>query len=187
MISVCPPPAPAPDEPAPPSGEPDVASLFAQLYTELHRSAARLMRGQPSDHTLQTTALVNEVYMRLCRRDAGDYNDKRHFLLAASGAMRHILIDHRRKKTSNRRPAGRVDVELDRIAIPFGERAIDLLALDEILTELATTSPTEAQILELRFFGGRTMDEISTLLEIPVRTLDRKWAALRQTLHDRLQ
>lgn len=200
MSTVCPPPSPPSelpptDLPEPTNqnspngsspGDPDVGALFARLYTELHRGARRLMSRQRADHTLQATALVNEVYVRLSGTDS-EFEDYGHFLCSAARAMRHILIDHHRSKQASHRPGQRVNVELGLIAAPFEERAIDLLALNDLLDRLAEEDPEAAQLVELRFFGGATLEEISETLDIPRRTLDRRWQAIRLLLHSRLK
>ncbi len=169
-------------------GQPEaLAQLFSALYDELHRKAQRAMGGQRPDHTLQTTALVNEVYLRLSRSPAGVYHDRGHFLMVASGVMRHILIDHHRRTASGSRPQGRVDLDLTELIGPFQERAVDLEALDELLMELAAEDPEAARIVELRFFGGVSLAEIGELLDIGTRTVGRRWEAIRLWLHSRLR
>lgn len=160
--------------------------LFGALYTELRRSARRAMGPQQGQVTIQPTALVHEAYMRLLKADQGQFNDRRHFLLAASKAMRHVLIEAHRRRTSSTRPQGRADLDVDRLMVPFEERAVDLEGLEAALVRLEEESPQDARIVELRFFGGVSMAEIGGILEIPDRTLYRRWQAIRLWLHGRL-
>ncbi len=143
------------------------------------------MRGQPVGHTLQTTALVHEAFLRLSQGKEYAWDDRASFLNAAAQAMRWTLIDHARNRNS--RPQDDDDGgALDRVVLTYEDRVFDLLALDESLKELAADDPTMARVVELRFFAGMPMDEIASLLKIPLRTLERDWAATRARLFDEL-
>lgn len=144
------------------------------------------MGPNPGPITIQPTALVHEAYMRLLKADQPEFNDRRHFLLAASKAMRHVLIEAHRRRTSTTRPQGRVDVDVERLMVPFEERAVDLEGLEEALVEMERESPQDARIVELRFFGGVGMTEIAQIIDVPDRTLYRRWQAIRLWLHGRL-
>ena len=156
--------------------------LFVALHAELHAQASKAMEGQGKAHTLQPTALLNEAYLRIVQAGRGDFQDRRHFLLMAAQAMRHVLVDHYRKKTRLRRPQGRIDQELDLLASTYEQSIGDLDALDLALAELAEKDEVSTRLVELRFFGGLGMGEISRILDVPVRTLERRWQTLRAWL-----
>ena len=166
-------------------GDPDgLNGLFSALYQELHARALRVM-GAQNGNTLQATALLNEAYLRL-KGAGGPWSDRHHFLLTASSAMRHTLIDHARSKNSSKRPGGRVDIELDTIVREFNDRAVDLLELNDALEALAERDPLMVQVVELKFFAGATMAEISTIVDRPQRSLERDWATVRNWLYGQL-
>ncbi|QDV07284.1 ECF sigma factor [Planctomycetes bacterium Poly30] len=160
--------------------------LFAALYQDLYRSAARAMAKQGPGHTLQPTALVSEAYLKLMGGATVPYSDCDHFLLAASKAMRHVLVDHFRARTASTRPQGRVDIDLELLMGPYAERAVSLERIDEALTELGRRDADAAKLVELRFFGGVGMEEIARILDTPVRTLERRWSGIKRWLHERL-
>lgn len=173
--------------------------LLGVLYDELHGIARRHMRGQPQDHTLQATALVNEAWMRMSpARDLGTqandeearpskWNDRQHFLALASRAMRCVLVDHARKQNAQKRQEPGERMALDRVLVVYENRAMDLDSLDKALTELEAFDPEMAQVIELRFFGGLDMQSIADQLELPKRTLERRWLAARSWLKARIQ
>jgi RNA polymerase sigma-70 factor (ECF subfamily) len=156
--------------------------LFRDLYDELHRRAEGMMRGQPAGHTLQATALVHEVLLKMWGGTEPPWEDRARFLAAASKAMRHVLVDHARARARDKRQPPGDRVPLDSITTAYEARAGDLLALDEALDRLAAFDPTMARAVELRFFGGLSVEEAARLLEIPVRTLERRWSAVRAWL-----
>lgn len=153
--------------------------LLAQLYDELHRRAIGYMRGQRADHTLQPTALVNEAYMRLANSGSSLWSDRPRFLATASRAMRHVLVDHarRRGRLKNSPPGERTP--LDQITLGFEENALDLLALDEAIDSLAERDPDMARAVELRFFGGSSMEETAKCLGLSKRSFERRWKFVR--------
>ena len=175
--------------------------LFGELYEDLRGRAHKLMgSGQP--HTLQATALVNEAWMRLspekrlaARPEDGatdadtaeHWENRRHFLSVASKAMRHVLVDHSRKRGAIKRKAPGEQVPLDRVVLAYEDSVLDLERLDHALRELAEMDPEMAEIVELRFFGGREMIEIANILHIPKRTLERRWRATRSWLKAKIQ
>jgi len=170
--------------------------LLTALYDELHGIARRHMRGQPLDHTLQATALVNEAWMRMspARKPAEPkesaptkWTDRQHFLALASRAMRCVLVDHARKRGAQKRQKPGERLALDRVLVVFENKAIDLESLDKALTELERFDPEMAQVIELRFFGGLDMQTIADLLSTPKRTLERRWTAARSWLKARIQ
>jgi RNA polymerase sigma-70 factor (ECF subfamily) len=161
--------------------------LLEQVYGELHRRAANCMRGQPGDHTLQPTALINEVYLKLNGTGSSLWNDRTRFLATASRAMRQVLIDHARKRgrLKNEPPGERTP--LDRVVVEFEEHALDLEALDAALERLAERDPTMARAVELRFFGGMSVDETASHLGMPRRTFERRWTFVRTWLYEEIK
>ena len=169
------------------SGDLDAQSrVLDSLYQELHGIARRQMRGQPADHTLQPTALLNEAWMRISPGQRG-YADRGHFLATAARAMRCVLVDHARRRETIKRKEPGERIALDRVVLCYESNALDLAALDEALRELATFDETMAQAVELRFFGGLEMDEIAAYLGVTKRTLERRWTATRSWLKSRVQ
>lgn len=152
-----------------------------ELYEELHGIAERCFHGQPGDHTLQPTILVNEAWLKLAR--TGGWNDRDHFFSVAARAMRQILIDHARGRGAGRRGGGWTRVTLSGQADRVAESRVDLLSLDEALCSLAEADPRQAHMLELRFFAGLGAVEIARLTGLSRRTVEldlqmaRAWVA----------
>jgi RNA polymerase sigma-70 factor, ECF subfamily len=168
------------------SGDGDaLGDIITALYSELHALAARRMRAEAKSHTLQPTALVNEAYLRLMRGGAALVNDRTHFFALAARAMRHVLVDYARQRRSAKRGGERERVTLD---LAPGRQAIDVdvLALDEALTELSTLDERAAKVVELRFFGGYTDDEVCKILDQKLPTVRRDWVFARTFLKARL-
>lgn len=159
-------------------------SLFVALYSEL-RGQARMHMGGMNAHTLQPTALVNEAFVRI-QQAGGPWVDRGHFLISASRAMRHVLVDHYRRAKSLKRDGVRLDIELDAIAQSFQERASDLIGLEEALEKLERRDPVMARVVDLRFFGGVSAEEVAELVELPLRTLEREWSATKKWLYGQL-
>ena len=155
------------------------ASAFDRLmpfvYEELHRQARRYMNGERSDHTLQTTALVNEAYLRLVRWKDVQWQNRAHFFAVSAQMMRRILVDFARDKQYLKRGGGAVRVSLSEAASFVEERATDLVALDEVLTALAKMDPRKAQVVEMRFFGGLSVAEAAEVLGVSEETIMRDW------------
>jgi len=181
-------------------GGPDLTALFARmrggdvdavngvmsaLYAELHRLAARQMRGEARQHTLQPTALVNEAYLRLMR-GPDVVHDRQHFFALAAQAMRRVLVDHARQKRSHKRGGGleRVTLEIVPGGAPYN---LDVLALDEALTELSKLDERASRVVELRFFGGHTDKEVCEILGEKLPTIRRDWVFARSWLKTRFQ
>jgi len=160
---------------------------FALLYRELHDQAECAMRGQPGRHTLQATALVHEMWIKIEARRAQGWNDRRHFLATASHAMRQVLVDHARARRRLRREPPGEQEPLDRIVVSYEERALDLVALDDALRRLAEFNPDMAQAVELRFFAGASSEEAAEILGISSRTFERRWSAARTWLRAELE
>lgn len=162
----------------------DVAKdqLLEVIYDDLHERAKRAMRHQPVDHTLQPTALVNEAYLRLVGRRDEPWANEQHFLSVAARAMRQILVDHARGKLRDKRTAAGDRVPLDDLATSFEERAGSLTALDHALGRLAEFDPDMARAVELRFFGGASVQAVADAIGVPKRTFERRWKATRAWL-----
>lgn len=159
--------------------------LVGIAYPELRAIARRQLANERGDHTLQPTALVNEAYMRLSRLDRIDWQDRVHFVRMASRVMREILVDHARRHGAGKRDGGeRVPITQVDVAAPVGD--IDMLALDGALDRLAAIDPSRAQLVELRYFGGLTIEETAEALSISPATAKRHWQAARAWLFEAL-
>jgi len=160
-------------------------ALVAIVYKELQRLAHHYMQGERANHTLQTTALVNEAYLRLTDLTRMQWRDRAHFFAMAATLMRRILVDHARDRARDKRGGGVVFTTLqdERVATPPG---IDALALDEALDRLAAIDPMHARIVELRYFAGLTIEETSDALGISPATVKREWTFARAWLHHQL-
>ncbi len=157
--------------------------LFELVYDELHRQARRQMLGQPLGHTLQATAIVHEAYMRIAKREGFHWESRGHFLATAARAMRCVLVDHARGKQRHKRGGGDLERRpLDGVVVAYEENAVDLIALDTALEQLAERDAQAARIVELRFFGGHTVQEAAELLGISEATAKRDWVAARTWL-----
>ena len=164
------------------NGRPAAADeLLPLVYAELRNMAARLLRSERPDHTLQPTALVHEAYLRLVDQRVDTWQNKAHFLGIAAQAMRRILIDHARRRRATKRGGARVTLDDDMAAVTGP--SLDLLALDTALQELAALDPRQGQVVELRFFGGLTLEETAEVLGIAPATVKRDWTVARAWLH----
>ena len=158
--------------------------LMRVIAAELHRIASRYMRKERQGHTLQTTALVNETYLRLVGAESTEWKDRNHFLAVASRVMREILIDYARSRNAEKRSGQKV--ELDTADVSLGPVQPHILDVDRALTELALIAPRQAQLVEMRFFGGLTLEEAAGVLKMAPRTADKDWALARAWLRRRL-
>jgi len=149
--------------------------LLPLVYDELHRLASSYMRRERPDHTLQTTALVHEAYLRLVDQDNARRQTRAHFFAAAAQVMRHILIDHARGHRRAKRGGGIPEVPLDDALVWCGERSDELLAVNDALIKLTGIDPRKSQVFELRYFGGMTVDEASEVLKVSPATVAREW------------
>jgi len=165
-------------------GDPQaLEKLIPLVYSELRRLAAHYMRRERPDHTLQTTALVHEAYLRLAGRESKNWQDRAHFFAIAAEAMRSILVDHARARQAWRRGAGATKVPLDEARTSAPPRPEEILALDEALGRLARTDERQARIVELRYFAGMTVPEVAEVLDISERTVMRDWYLAKAWLH----
>jgi RNA polymerase sigma factor (TIGR02999 family) len=155
--------------------------LVPLVYQELHRLASRYMRGERSGHLLQTTALVNEAYLRLHETNRIEWQDRNHFYATAARAMRRVLVDFARARKQHKRNGG-CQVSLDEALTIDGDRSADVVALDDALTTLAKLDRRQSQIVELRFFGGLTEPHIARVLGISPRTVSSEWRLARSWL-----
>ncbi|HRX83908.1 MAG TPA: sigma-70 family RNA polymerase sigma factor [Phycisphaerae bacterium] len=156
--------------------------LLPVVYAELRAIAARCMRNQPADHTWQPTALVHEAYLRLIGKDDPAWSGRGHFLAVAAKAMRHLLVDHARRRLADKRGGDRQRVTLCDNLAQDDAAPIDALALDDALRRLATLHPRQAQIIELRFFGGLTIAETARALDLGTTTVEDDFVMARAWL-----
>lgn len=163
-----------------------VDALMAAIYGDLKRLAINHMQGERRDHTLQPTALVHEAYLKLIGQRTTDWKDRVHFFSVASRIIRRILVDHARERGAAKRGGGRGRSDLDLTQIALSGPGIDVIALDEALTELAAIDLRQAEIVEMRFFGGLTVEEVAELLAISPRSVDRDWRCAKAWLFCRL-
>jgi len=157
--------------------------LMPLVYEELRRMARRHLRGQRPGHTLNTTALVHESYLKLVNQSSGSWKDRAHFLSVAAVAMRHILVNHAHHRNAQKRGGGQALATLDE-ALAGGQemRTDEILALDEALDRLDAVSPRQRAVVEYRFFGGLTHEEIAEVLDVSVPTVRRDWRIARAWL-----
>jgi RNA polymerase sigma factor (TIGR02999 family) len=155
--------------------------LVPLVYQELHRLASGYMRGERPDHLLQTTALVNEAYLRLHDTNRMRWQDRNHFHAVAAQAMRRVLVDFARARKQHKRKGGR-QVSFDQALTIGADRSADIVALDDALTTLARLNRRQSQIVELRFFGGLTEPHIARVLGVSPRTVSSEWRLARSWL-----
>ena len=161
--------------------------LTGLVYDELHRLAHRYMNRERAGHTLQTTALVNEAFLRLINRSKVDWQNRAHFFGLAAQLMRGILVDHARSHACTKRGGGAYKLELDETNLVSQQKASEVLALDDALKELALIDPQQGQIVELRFFGGLTVEETAEVLHISPATVKREWSTAKAWLYRELR
>ena len=163
------------------------AQLLPLVYDELHRLAGRHMASQSPRHTLQATALLNEAWMRLGLARDATWNDRRHFLALASKVMRSVLVDHARRRGRAKRGGDRERVPLEIALEQSAARGVEALDLGLALDELQRDEPRLAQVVELRFFGGLSMEEAARVMEVSLSTAERCWRLARVWLREALQ
>jgi RNA polymerase sigma factor (TIGR02999 family) len=157
-------------------------SLLPLVYQELRRLAAAYIRRERPGYTLQPTALVNEAYLRLLKDDPSRWQNRAHFCAIAAHSMRQILIERARARDAQKRGGARARVTLDEALAAGGERSIDLVSLDEALERLAAIDPEQARLVELRFFGGLTVEETAEAMHTSPATVKRHWTVARAWL-----
>ncbi len=166
-------------------GEASLASMLPLVYDELRALASRQLAGQRGNHTLQPTALINEAYLRLAGQAYESWEDRREFVLVAATVMRRVLVDYARKRHAEKRPQDRfrVDIEESAAGENFGS---ELIAIDEVLEQLAGIDERQARIVELRYFAGLSMEETAETLDTSRSTVAREWRMARAWLKRRL-
>jgi len=170
------------------NGNEEAASkLIPLVYNELHRLAKRHMRRERPDHTLQTTALVNEAYLKLVEQRSVHWQSRAHFFAIAAQTMRRILIDHARNHLRKKRGGGQKMFALDEALVFSPVQSLEFLRLDESLVRLAKLDPRQSKIVELRFFAGLTVEETAELLRISPKTVKRDWSVAKAWLHGDLR
>src|SRR5216117_345467 len=167
----------------------DVGALekfFPLVQPELHRLAHHYMSRERAGHTLQTTAILDEAYLRLVDNTKPIWQGRSHFIAAAAQLMRRIMVDHARERHALKRGGGGLKVTLDEAALVTETRSRELLDLDEALERLAAQDARKGQIVELRYFGGLTVEETAEFLKLSLRTVEREWTAAKAWLYREL-
>ena len=160
-----------------------LAKLIPLVQPELHRLAHHYMSRERTGHTLQTTELLDEAYLRLVGDPKRNWQNRTHFVAAAAQVMRRIMVDNARERRARKRGGNAIKVSLDDAALVSEKRSEELLTLDEALERLAVYDPRKSQIVELRYFGGLTMEETATFLKISERTVRREWRTAKAWLY----
>ena len=169
-------------------GDKEAASkLIPMVYDELRRLAGGYMRRERGDHTLQATALVHEAYLKLVEQHSVDWQGRAHFFGIAAQVMRRILVDHARGHLREKRGSGQQAVPLDEALVFAPEQSMELVKLDEALERLSKLDPRQGKIVELRFFGGLTVEQTADLLGISPKTVKRDWSMAKAWLHGDLK
>jgi RNA polymerase sigma-70 factor (ECF subfamily) len=160
--------------------------LSETMYAHLRAIAGRYLTDR-AGHTLQPTALVNEAYLKLDKRETGSFESREHFMALAARIMRHILVDHARRKAADKRGGGLARTTLSNVALGTRDRAVDVLALDDALTTLAELNERHARVVELKVFAGMTTAEMARVLDIASATVERDWIKARAWLRVRMR
>lgn len=160
--------------------------LMPLVYDELRRLAGSYLRRERSDHTLQPTALVNEAYLKLVDQSRVSWQDRHHFFGVAAQMMRRVLVDHARANAAEKRGGQRGKVSLDDVDVSTGQRAAELVELDEALQRLAEVFPRKGKVVELRFFGGFSVEESAEILGVSDKTIMREWESAKLWLYREL-
>ena len=158
-------------------------ALLPLVYDELRRLARRHLRNERQEHTLQSTALVNEAYLRMVGQDFPEWEGRAHFFAIAAQLMRQILVDYARRHRASKRGSGICMLTVDDVAAQPQRKNMDVIALDDALNTLAEFDPRQSRIVELRFFAGLSLEETSEVMGIGTATIQRDWTAARAWLH----
>jgi RNA polymerase sigma-70 factor (ECF subfamily) len=161
--------------------------LMPLVYGRLRKMAKRYMRAQPIGHTLQTTALIHEAYLKLVGQEEKGWQNRAHFFGVAAQAMRHILVDYARARHAAKRGGEAHEVSFDEAAVITAERAAEVVALDEALDGLANLAPRQSRVVELRYFGGLSVKETAEVLKVSAETVKRDWRMAKVWLLRELQ
>jgi RNA polymerase sigma factor (TIGR02999 family) len=161
--------------------------MLPVLYEELHRLASLYLSREATGHTLQPTALVHEAYLRLIDQRRVDWRNRAQFLGLAASLMRRILVNHARDRAAKKRGGGARAVSLSLVEAPSGRPDVELIALEDALQRLAALDERKSKVVELKFFGGLTIEEIAEVLQISAATVEREWAFARAWLYEALE
>ncbi len=161
--------------------------LMPIVYDELRRLASSLFRRERVNHTLQPTALVNEAFLHLVGQSEVSWQNRAHFFSAAAQLMRHILVDHARAHNAAKRGGGELRVSLKEEMAATEQREVDLIALDAALDELASLDPQQSRIVEMRFFGGLSVEETAEVLAVSPATVKREWSTAKAWLYRQMK
>lgn len=157
--------------------------LMPLIYEELKKMAKRYMRQQNPAHTLQTTALIHEAYLRMVKQKEKHFENRAHFFGVAAQAMRHILVDYARERHTAKRGGGTRPISLEEAALVTQERAAEVIALDDALKKLEELSQRQSRVVELRYFGGLSVEETAAVLEVSPDTVMRDWSMAKTWLN----
>jgi RNA polymerase sigma factor (TIGR02999 family) len=161
--------------------------MLPVLYEELHRLASHYLSREATGHTLQPTALVHEAYLRLIDQRRVDWRNRAQFLGLAANMMRRILVNHARDRSAQKRGGGAAAVSLSLVEGPSGRPDVELIALEDALQRLAALDQRKSKVVELKFFGGLTIEEIAEVLQISAATVEREWAFARAWLYEAME
>ena len=161
--------------------------LVERIYTELHQLAVRFLSSERPGHTLQASALVNEAYLKLFGQKTTNWENRAHFYVSAARTMRRILVDYARADSAAKRPNRQQRADMLDVLLWVRERAAEFIALDEAFEKLAACDPRQAQIVELRFYGGLTVEETAATLGISEKTVKREWSSARAWLQSKVK
>ena len=161
--------------------------MLPLVYEELRRLAGHYLRREPTGHTLQPTALVHEAYLRLIDQRRADWTNRAQFLGLAASMMRRILVNHARDRVAAKRGGDAERVSLSLVEAPSGRPDVELIALEDALKRLASLDPRKSRVVELKFFGGLTTEEIAEVLQVSGATVEREWSFARAWLYDAIE
>ncbi len=161
--------------------------MLPVLYEELHRLARNYLSRESTGHTLQPTALVHEAYLRLVDQRQVDWRNRAQFLGVAANMMRRILVNHARDRAAQKRGGGAQPVSLSLVEGPSGRQDVELIALEDALQRLAAMDERKSKVVELKFFGGLTIEEIAEVLQVSGATVEREWAFARAWLYEAIE
>ena len=161
--------------------------LIPLVYDELHKLASRYLRRERRDHTLQTTAVVHEAYLKLVNQRDANFENRLHFFAVAAQIMRRILVDYARRHHASKRGGDLYKLSLDEALVTSEEKGADLLAIDEALERLAAIDPRQSRVVELRIFAGLTLEETAQALNISPSTVRREWSMAKAWLHRQIK
>lgn len=169
------------------SDKPGLDQMFPVVYEELHRLAIHYLSREATGHTLQPTALVHEAYLRLVDQRRVDWRNRAQFLGVAAGMMRRILVNHARDRAARKRGGNPDRVSLSLVESPSGRPDVELIALEDALQRLAALDQRKSRVVELKFFGGLTIEEIAEVLQVSGATVERDWAFARAWLYEAIE